>query len=111
MLDGTEPLDATFSSTPGEFQQYVGVVRAAEEALAANAPQLSEDTTRALRRTLAFSKALRAGDELVAASVRTARNGQGLDVADLDDLLMQGAILLRDVQPGEPVTWANISLT
>lgn len=109
MLAGTHPLDEAFSSDPTDFAAYIAAVRLTEAALR-DGPQPSQDSTRTLRRTLVFATAMRAGEELRADCFRTARNGQGLEVADMDDLLCGGAIVLRDVQPGDAVTWATISV-
>lgn len=109
MLAETEPLDVLFSSTPPQFRDYVRAVRYAELAMQ-RAPRPSEDATKPLRRTLAFAAAIPAGETLMPGMIRTARNGNGLEVHELDRLLLAGATTLKDVQAGEPVTWACVGV-
>jgi N-acetylneuraminate synthase len=103
--------DAAFSMEPNEFAQLVQECQRVSTAItadhhlrpAAEKPQL------ALRRSLFFAHARRAGYVLQASDVRSARPALGLAPKHLSEIV--GQSLVRDVKGGEPVSWDSLCIT
>lgn len=98
-------VDAAFSAEPDELAALVRDTAAARAALGAVAfgPTESEVAGRSRRRSLYFTRALRAGEAVPADAVRSIRPGLGLAPKFID--VVVGKRLATDVDLGQPVEW------
>jgi N-acetylneuraminate synthase len=101
--------DAEFSLEPAEFTALVRDCKAAWSALgSATYDQLgSERAAAGHRRSLYVSAAVKAGETLTAANVRSVRPGYGLPPKHLSQVL--GRKAARDLNFGEPLAWDMLS--
>jgi N-acetylneuraminate synthase len=101
--------DAEFSLEPAEFKALVHDCKAAWRALGrATYDELgSERAAAGHRRSLYVSAAVKAGEVLTAANVRSVRPGYGLAPKHLPEVL--GRIAARDLRFGEPLDWSMLA--
>lgn len=101
--------DSAFSLEPDELRAMVEAIRTVERALGEPAlgPAPREAATRAFRRSLFVSRAVRAGEPFTADNVRSVRPAHGLHTRHLPEVL--GARASRDVEAGSPLTWDMVT--
>lgn len=97
--------DAAFSLEPAEFTALVNDCKAAWRALGRAHYEVlgSEAGSLLFRRSLYVTAAVKAGQPLTRANVRSIRPGNGLAPAHLDAVL--GRTAARDLERGEPLAW------
>jgi N-acetylneuraminate synthase len=100
--------DAAFSLEPAEFAAMTRDCKAAWAALGcATYDELgSERAAAGHRRSLYVAAAVKAGEPLTAANVRSVRPGYGLAPKHLPDIL--GRKAARDLKFGEPLAWSMV---
>ncbi|MBQ9479023.1 MAG: pseudaminic acid synthase [Selenomonadaceae bacterium] len=99
-------VDSAFSMEPHEMAQLVRECRAAHDALGRVSYDLSEQESRALRRSLYVVEDVSAGDVLTEQNVRSIRPGRGLKPKHYETVL--GKKVKRDVKFGTPLAWEFI---
>jgi pseudaminic acid synthase len=97
--------DDSFSLEPTELRHLCAAARTAWESLGRvdYGRKSSEIGNVKFRRSLYFVKSLKAGERVTPDAVRSVRPGYGLAPKFLEQVI--GAVLLRDVEFGMPVTW------
>ena len=100
--------DAAFSLEPAEFAALTRDCKAAWSALgSATYDELgSERAAAGHRRSLYVAAAVKAGEALTAANIRSVRPGYGLAPKHLPDIL--GRRAARDLAFGEPLDWSMV---
>jgi N-acetylneuraminate synthase len=100
--------DGSFSMEPEEFATMVRQVRSAEKALGRvrYEPAPREVASRALRRSLFVVAAVRAGETVTAANVRSIRPGHGLHTRHYEEVL--GRCFVTDLAAGTPLAWNHL---
>ena len=106
---GYDSLDKAFSATPDEFAAYVAAIRdvatcspdgdcppGSFKAGPSEAPQV------ALRRSLYFAKAMKAGDTITLECLTTARPAHGMACSEMAVVIDRKVAI--DIQAGQPVT-------
>ncbi len=102
--------DDSFSLEPGELAALCHAAKTAWSALGRvdYSRKLSEQGNARFRRSLYFTKDLRAGDRITNDAVRSIRPGYGLHPKFYDQLL--GSTVVKDVSYGEPVSLEKLDL-
>jgi sialic acid synthase SpsE len=97
--------DSAFSMEPAEFAAMVRQVRSAERALGRvrYQPAEREAGSRSLRRSLYVVAAVRAGDAVTSANVRSIRPANGLHTRHYEAVL--GRRFAADLPAGTPLSW------
>ena len=97
--------DDSFSLEPKEFRDLCTGIRTAWEAIGYvhYGEKSSERSNIQLRRSLYFTRSMKAGETITKSDIRSIRPGYGLEPKFCDDIL--GRILRRDVDFAEPVKW------
>jgi len=100
--------DAAFSLEPDELAALVRETRAAHAALGQvrDGVAQSEAGSRAVRRSLYVSRAVKAGEVLTPDVIRSVRPGGGLHPREWDRVLNRKAA--RDLNYGDPLDWSMI---
>jgi pseudaminic acid synthase len=98
-------VDSTFSLEPPEFAALRLEIEVGWRALGRSEGgfAVSDQASRALRRSLYVAQDMRAGDEITRLNVRVVRPGLGLEPRHYEAVL--GKHARRDVRRGTPVTW------
>lgn len=101
--------DAAFSLEPAEFRALVADCKAAWQALGQAHYEVlgAEAGSLLFRRSLYVTAAVKAGEPLTRANVRSIRPGNGLAPAHLDAVL--GRRAARDLERGEPLAWEMLA--
>jgi len=97
--------DSSFSLEPKEFKEMVDAVRATEMILGQVqfGPTESEQSSRALRRSLFVVKDVNEGDAFTKENIRSIRPGHGLHTRYL--LQIVGKRAARNIERGTPLSW------
>lgn len=98
-----ETADSFFSLTPDELAQMIQSIRIAEKAVGQIDYPLQ---SRPAQRSLITIEAIRQGEKLTSANVRSLRPGGGLPPKEIDRILNRRAAC--DIQIGTPLDWAMI---
>lgn len=101
--------DHRASLDPDELAALVGQIRAVELALGSpqKAPTAAELPVRSLvRRSLTMHVARRGGETIRPEDIVLLRPGDGISPGELEQAI--GRTLLRDMEAGEPLTWADL---
>ncbi len=98
-----ESVDAFFSLDESEFKQMVDAVRDAEKAIGCVDYTITQSAQKNIlaRRSLYFSRALKAGDVISEQDIQSVRPGFGLHTKYYDDVI--GKHVLADVELGDRV--------
>lgn len=101
-------IDAAFSLEPDEFRAMAAAVRDAEAALGSAAYALSASSVSARRRgrSIFVAEKVALGERFTPRNVRIVRPGAGLHPQHYRAVL--GAVARRELEPGEPLAWADV---